>query len=158
MRTTRISNAVLLAAAIAFSGAGAAFAQENGDAAHHPANSSQAAPQSRMGDMMGQGQGAMPGGPGMMQRGMMGQGQYTMAGGSGMMSGGMMGGTMRGGMPMMGMSGPMLKIMFAIADTDGDGSLSFDEVTAIHKRIFDAMDANKDGKVTPEEMQAFWRQ
>jgi hypothetical protein len=28
-------------------------------------------------------------------------------------------------------------------------------VTAIHKRIFNAVDANKDGKVTPEEMQAF---
>jgi Ca2+-binding EF-hand superfamily protein len=45
--------------------------------------------------------------------------------------------------------------MFAIADTNGDGALSFDEVTAIHKRIFGMIDANKDGKVTPEEMQAF---
>jgi Ca2+-binding EF-hand superfamily protein len=52
----------------------------------------------------------------------------------------------------------MMKIMFAIADTDGDGALSFEEVTAIHKRIFDAVDANKDGKVTPDEMQAFMQQ
>jgi hypothetical protein len=62
------------------------------------------------------------------------------------------------GMPMMGsMHGHMMKIMFAIADSNGDGALSFDEVTAIHKRIFDMIDANKDGKVTPEEMQAFMR-
>ena len=47
-------------------------------------------------------------------------------------------------------------MMFAIADTDGDGSLSFDEVTAIHKRIFNAVDANKDGKVTPEELRKFF--
>jgi Ca2+-binding EF-hand superfamily protein len=59
------------------------------------------------------------------------------------------------GMPMGQMSGHMMKIMFAIADTNGDGALSFDEVTAIHKRIFGMIDANKDGKVTPEEMQAF---
>jgi Ca2+-binding EF-hand superfamily protein len=45
--------------------------------------------------------------------------------------------------------------MFAIADTDGDGALSFQEVEAIHKRVFDTIDANKDGKVTPEEVQAF---
>ena len=49
----------------------------------------------------------------------------------------------------------MMKVMFAIADTNGDGGLSFDEVSAIHKRIFDRVDANKDGKVTAEEAQAF---
>ena len=49
----------------------------------------------------------------------------------------------------------MLKIMFAIADTDEDGSVSFEEISAIHKRIFDMIDTNKDGKVTLEEMEAF---
>lgn len=29
-------------------------------------------------------------------------------------------------------------------------------MTAIHKPIFGSVDANKDGKVTPEEMQMFW--
>jgi Ca2+-binding EF-hand superfamily protein len=48
--------------------------------------------------------------------------------------------------------------MFAIADVDGDGALSFEEVTAIHKRIFNMVDANKDGKVTIEEFQAFMRE
>jgi len=37
-------------------------------------------------------------------------------------------------------------------------ALSFEEVTAIHKRIFDKIDANKDGKVTLEELQAFMRE
>jgi hypothetical protein len=59
----------------------------------------------------------------------------------------------------MGMPGPApMKIFLAIADANGDGGLSFDEVTAIHKRIFDRVDANKDGKAMPEEIQAFMRE
>ncbi|CAN7330818.1 EF-hand domain-containing protein [Rhizobium sp. LjRoot258] len=173
MRTTRISNAVLLAATIAIGGAGSIFAQPSGADPHHPANSSQAIPPSGMEGMMAQGQGTMPGGAGMMQPGMMGQGQGTMQGGPGMMPGGMQcmmmqpgatggmpmqPGMMGGGMPMMAMRGHTMKIMFAVADADGDGALSFEEVTAIHKRIFDSVDANKDGKVTTDELQAFWGQ
>jgi len=86
----------------------------------------------------------MPGGSGMMPDGMMGR--------SMMMPSGMM-----DGMPMMAMRGHMMKIMFAVADADGDGALSFEEVTAIHKRILDSVDANKDGKVTTDELQAFIR-
>ena len=107
MRMTSIPNAVLLAALIAIGGAGSAFAQTNEMDPHHPLNMSQAAPQSGMGGMMGQGQGAMP----------EGQGAGGMMGGN-MMHPGMMGG---GGMPMM--RGFMMKVMFAIADTDEDGSL-----------------------------------
>ena len=150
MRMTSIPNAVLLAALIATGGAGCAFAQTNETDPHHPLNMSQAAPQSGMGGMMGQGQGAMPEGQGMMYGGMTG---------GNMMEPGMMGGHMMqpgGGMPMM--RGFMMTVMFAIADTDEDGALSFEEVTAIHKRIFDAVDANNDGKVTPEEIRAFWLQ
>ena len=51
----------------------------------------------------------------------------------------------------------MMKLIFAIADADGDGTLSFEEVTAIHRRIFNAIDANKDGKVSFEELEAFLR-
>jgi Ca2+-binding EF-hand superfamily protein len=69
----------------------------------------------------------------------------------------MMPSCMMGGIPMMAMRGHMMKIMFAVADADGDGALSFGEVTAIHKRIFDGVDANKDGKVTTDELQAFMR-
>ncbi|WP_260692111.1 hypothetical protein [Rhizobium laguerreae] len=68
----------------------------------------------------------------------------------------MMSSDMNEGMRMMGpMRGHMMKIMFVIADTDGDGAISFEELTAIHKRVFDAVDANNDGKATPKEMQAF---
>jgi Ca2+-binding EF-hand superfamily protein len=51
-----------------------------------------------------------------------------------------------------------MKVMFAIADADGDGALSFEEVTVIHKRLFDGVDADDDGKVTAEEVQAFLRE
>jgi EF hand len=60
--------------------------------------------------------------------------------------------------PMMGRRGHAMKVMFAIADADGDGALSFEEVTVIHKRIFDGVDADDDGKVTAEEVQAFLRE
>src|SRR5215217_6323312 len=76
----------------------------------------------------------------------------------GMMRPGMMGHGMMGGMPMMGPRGHMMKVMFAVIDTNGDGALSFEEVMAVHKRIFDRIDANKDGKVTLEEMQTFMRE
>jgi hypothetical protein len=72
-----------------------------------------------------------------------------------MMSCPMMEAGMRGMMGAPGMRGMMRALMFAIADTNGDGGLSFDEVSAIHKRNFDWVDANKDGKVTVEEAQAF---
>src|SRR5215217_5281085 len=85
------------------------------------------------------------------QSGMMGHGGSMMGGGGGGMGGMSQMGGMRGGM----MGGHMMKVMFAIADTNGDGALSFDEVTAVHKRIFDVIDANKDGRVTPEELQRF---
>jgi hypothetical protein len=58
-------------------------------------------------------------------------------------------------MPRMRMRRHMMKIIFAVADTNGDGGLSFDEITTIQKRIFDQVDDNKDGKVTPEEVQSF---
>ncbi|WP_425530724.1 EF-hand domain-containing protein [Rhizobium binae] len=127
-----VPNVILLTAAIAVGSAELALAQTSGADPHHPADPVQATQPSGMEDTTPQGQSAMPGGSGMMQSGMM------------------------GGMPTTGMRGPMMKIMFAIADADGDGALSFEEVTAIHKPIFGSVDANKDGKVTPEEMQMFW--
>lgn len=84
---------------------------------------------------------------GMMGRGMMGRG---------MMGGGMMGRGMTGGGMMGGAMGPpmMFRMMFALMD-DGDGEISLQEFQAAHERIFKAMDSNKDGQVTQEEMQAF---
>ena len=40
-------------------------------------------------------------------------------------------------------------------DSDGDGTISLQEFQAAHERIFKAMDANKDGRLTFEEIQAF---
>ena len=67
-------------------------------------------------------------------------------------------GTMwRGSMMGRGMMGPpfMMRMMFALMDADGDGTIELQEFQAAHERIFKAMDTNKDGKVTLEEMQAF---
>ena len=37
----------------------------------------------------------------------------------------------------------------------GDGTISLTEFQVAHERIFKAMDSNKDGRLTQEEMQAF---
>jgi len=83
---------------------------------------------------------------GMMGRGMMGRGMM----GRGMMSGGMMGGM--GGRPMTGLG---MRLIFALMDSDGDGTVSLQEFQAAHERIFKAMDADKDGVLSLEEMQSF---
>ncbi len=71
----------------------------------------------------------------------------------GMMGGGMMGRGMMGG----GAMGPpvMMRMIFALMDSDGDGTITLSEFQAAHERIFKAMDSNKDGRLTQEEMQAF---
>lgn len=83
-----------------------------------------------------------------MGRGMMGH--------EGMMGRGMM---ERGGMMGRGMMAPpvMMRIIFSLMDSDGDGTVSLQEFQAAHERIFKGMDANKDGVLTLEEIQAFMR-
>jgi EF hand len=150
MMLTALPRAIALAAIIAI-GVTSAAAQTTATDPHHPDTTSAQA-QAEPGDTAKQGQSAQPGQPGMMPPGTMGQG---------MMGQGMMGGMMQpgmGGIPMMHTRGHMMKVMFAIADTDSDGGLSFEELTTIQKRIFDKVDADKDGKVTPEEAQAFMRE
>jgi Ca2+-binding EF-hand superfamily protein len=51
--------------------------------------------------------------------------------------------------------GMFKRMMFALMDTDGDGTLLLEEFQAAHDKIFKAMDANKDGKLTPAEIEAF---
>ena len=74
-----------------------------------------------------------------------------------MMGGGMMEHMMGRGMMGGDMMGPpfMMRMMFALMDADGDGTISLQEFQAAHERIFKAMDSNKDSKLTLEEMQAF---
>ena len=50
------------------------------------------------------------------------------------------------------MKGPMMG--FGKADADGDRSVTQAEFVAAALQRFDAMDTNKDGKVTPEERRA----
>jgi hypothetical protein len=52
-------------------------------------------------------------------------------------------------------SGVMMRMLFAIMDSDGDGTVSLQEFQAAHEKIFKAMDANKDGVLTLEEIRAF---
>jgi EF hand domain-containing protein len=87
---------------------------------------------------------ATQGGPGMMGPRMMQEG--------GMMSGGMMGGGMMGQRPI---PGTVMRIIFALMDSDGNGTVSLQEFQAAHERMFKAMDANKDGVLTLQEIQVF---
>ena len=111
-------------------------------------------PPTAPGDMGAQDQGAQSG-----QRGMMSPRMMDDMMGSGMM-GCMARSGEREGMAGMGMQHRrhMMKIMFAIADADGDGALSLEEIADIHRRVFGAVDADEDSRVTPEELQAFMQE
>ncbi|GGI21170.1 EF-hand domain-containing protein [Bradyrhizobium guangdongense] len=136
MRSQTIAAALLLASL-----SHPAFAQSAADHdAHHPGQEqTTASPQTNPPASQGtERQGAMHGGDmmDMMGRGMKGR---MMMGGEAM------------GPP------PMFRMIFALMDADGDGTVSLPEFQVAHERIFKAMDSNKDGKVTPEEMIAFMR-
>ena len=89
--------------------------------------------------------------------GMRGHEGHGMMGQGGMMGCGMMGrGGMMGGGGMMG-HGAAMRFIFALMDSDGDGTVSLQEFQAAHEKIFKAMDTDKDGTLTLEEIQAFMR-
>jgi hypothetical protein len=48
-----------------------------------------------------------------------------------------------------------MRIIFALMDRDGDGTVSLEEFQAAHESIFKAMDADKDSTVSIEEMEDF---
>jgi hypothetical protein len=57
-----------------------------------------------------------------------------------------------GGMPMR--SGMMPMMMMVMMDTDGNGSISFEEVEAVHRRMFNLVDEDKNGQLSAGEIQA----
>ncbi|CDX36396.1 EF-Hand domain protein [Mesorhizobium sp. SOD10] len=57
--------------------------------------------------------------------------------------------------PHMMMRGAGMRLMFALLDTNGDGSLSENEVQNAVGRIFSAIDRNGDGKIDTDEIQSF---
>ena len=66
--------------------------------------------------------------------------------------------SMRHSMRQGGMTGPFaMRIIFALMDRDGDGTVSLQEFQAAHESIFRAMDADKDGAVSMEEMRDFFQ-
>lgn len=76
----------------------------------------------------------------------------------GMMGRGMMGQGMKGRGAMGGdaVEPPVaFRIIFALMDADGDGTVSLPEFQAAHERIYKAMDRDKDGKLTFDEMMTF---
>jgi hypothetical protein len=52
--------------------------------------------------------------------------------------------------------GTHLRLILILMDADGDGAVSLEEFQEAHARIFKGIDADKDGKVTPTEMQMFF--
>jgi hypothetical protein len=141
---------ILTTAAFIFGcGVISAGAQQTPPTAQTPTQPQQQQQTDQQGSMMGR-----PGG--MMGPGMMGGGRDMM--GDGMMAHGMMGGHMM----REGMMGPMMsplamRLMFALMDGDGEGTVSLQEFQTAHERIFKAMDANKDGVLTLDEIQNFMR-
>jgi Ca2+-binding EF-hand superfamily protein len=55
------------------------------------------------------------------------------------------------------MSPLFMRMIFALMDADGDGTVSLQEFQNAHEQIFKAMDTNKDGVLTLEEIQTFMR-
>jgi hypothetical protein len=62
----------------------------------------------------------------------------------------MMRGGFTGGPGMMG-NPVMMRMIFALIDTDGDGTIELQEFQAAYERLFKAMDTNKDGRLTLED-------
>jgi hypothetical protein len=88
-------------------------------------------------------------GPGPMRRDLPYGRQWRRPSSSDVMASGMMG-------PWTGGSG-MVRMMLIMMDTDANGAVSLQEFQAGHERVFKAMDVNKDGSLTLEEVQRFGR-
>lgn len=58
----------------------------------------------------------------------------------------------RGMMRHCGMGPNMMTMMMVLIDTDGSGTLSLEEVQAVHARMFQYVDSDDDGELTPQEL------
>ena len=54
-----------------------------------------------------------------------------------------------------GMGPHMMLMMMALVDTDASGTLSLEEVQAVHARMFQYADTDENGELTIEELRAF---
>lgn len=151
--TSHAFRAPALAAIFAIATFGAAAQTAALDHNHEGSSFAQAGSNDQPGETVGQGRGEYSDQPCVMPPGRMGPGMMRQGmGPQGTGAPGRPGGPMRGHGPNV-----FMKVMFAIADVDGDGALSFEEVSAIHRRIFNKIDVNKDGRITLEEIQEFFR-
>lgn len=93
------------------------------------------------------------GGPGMMMQDDRGQGPMQPPAGPAPMH--MM---MGGDSAAMGyaMHETLLRLMVVLIDADGDGAFSLAELSAVQERIFHEVDIDRNDRVTPEEVTAFW--
>lgn len=73
--------------------------------------------------------------------------------GSRMQRGGMHAGGPGGGWGMM--SPHMLMMIMALMDTDSSGTISLEEMQAVHERMFNMIDKDGDGELSIEEIQEF---
>ena len=128
---------VTISALVLMSGVGGAIAQDR-TMTPQPEQTQPHPMGEEGGGMMGRGMGGGMG-HGMMDHGMMGHHMME----------GMMGHDTAGTPPV------IFRVMFALIDTDSDGTISLQEFQTAHEHIFKAMDTNKDGKLTLEEIQAF---
>lgn len=71
------------------------------------------------------------------------------------MMGGMMGRMMGRGRGEEAQHRVLMRMVFALVDTDSDGTLSLQEFQSAHERLFKAMDSNKDGVLSFEELEGF---
>jgi Ca2+-binding EF-hand superfamily protein len=50
----------------------------------------------------------------------------------------------------------MFDMLFAAVDADGSGTISLEEMLAVHERMFARVDRDDDGELSEEEIRRHW--